>query len=81
MSPAAAISVLIAIGSIGVTSFWLYSDKHNTEVFLPRSEYKKDQEQYQKDQQSLAIILERIEKRQDESSKDIKDILKEQRSK
>lgn len=50
--------------------FWLWSDKHNNEIFLPRAEY-------QKDQQYMFQTMKDIKFSQDESRTDIKQILKD----
>lgn len=69
--------LLGVIGTIGITCFWLYSDKHNAELFIPRAEYAKDQEQRKSDQLEISKTLRRFERNQEETQKDIKDILKE----
>jgi len=63
-----AFTILLFIGSTGVTAFWLYSDKHNTDLFVPRTEYAKDQK-------AVDEKLDKIDRNQEEMQKDIKKLL------
>ena len=71
-----ALSILIGIGAIGVTAFWQYSDKHNSDLFLSKDEYVKDQSQREKDQQRILLEIGKVDKRQEEMQRDIKELLK-----
>jgi hypothetical protein len=66
---AQSVGILIAIGTVGITAFWLHSDKHNGEIFVPRAEYSKDQKVTEEK-------LNKIDRSQEEMNRDIKEILK-----
>lgn len=55
-----ATTLLIFMGGVGVTAFWLYSDHHNDELFLTKVKYHEDQEQYRRDQKKIDKDLEEI---------------------
>ena len=67
-----AVTVVLAVGTVGVTAFWKISDERNDIRYVPRREYEQKQ-------QALEQTLLRIEAGQEEARKDIKDLLKAQR--
>jgi hypothetical protein len=64
-----AMVLVIAIGGVGITGFWLYSDRHNDERYVAQNVYDKDQ-------RSISEKLDKMDKNQEEMQKDIKEILK-----
>lgn len=83
IGPKEALAILVAIGSLGVTIFWTYSDSRNANLFVSSAVYKKDTEQfketYNKDMASLVKVMDEIKAAQVVMQKDVKDILKEQK--
>lgn len=53
-----ALAIFLFIGATGVTAFWLYSDRHNDERYVPQAVYEKDQK-------NLNDKLEKMDKTQD----------------
>lgn len=68
-----AVGAIVAIGTLGVTIFWMYSDKHNDERYVPKVWL----ESYDKDQSRVLQQLQKQEVVQDEMRKDIKELLKQ----
>lgn len=77
----------IVISGTGLMAaiFWMYSDKHNNEIFLPRSEYQKDQVYISQTVKDIRQSQEETAREQkvynSEMRSDIKQILKEQSKK
>lgn len=60
-----ALGVLIFIGSMGITGFWLVSDRHNDSRYVSTAKYEEDERRHQEQMKKLEERLNEIKTGQD----------------